>query len=258
MIGYAPAHAEPVTGPALLRTAGLTKVFRGDGGPVPAVRGVDLDVGQGEFVAVMGPSGSGKSTLLHLIGGLESPTSGEIWLDQRRVDGLSQAQWAVLRRRHIGFVFQFFNLVSNMSVADNVELAALLGGASRREARTRREQLLAELGLAGKAHAAPARMSGGEQQRVAVARALASRPRLLLADEPTGNLDSANSADVLRLLRRVHAEGQAIMLVTHDARAASMADRIIHLFDGTVTDDCAVREPAGPPMAAAGVIRLRG
>jgi putative ABC transport system ATP-binding protein len=258
VIGYAMPHAEHPAGPVLLRTVGLTKVFRGEGGPVHAVRGVDLSVGQGEFVAVMGPSGSGKSTLLHLIGGLESPTSGEIWLDERRVDGLSQARWAVLRRRHIGFVFQFFNLVSNMTVADNVELAALLSGATRREARTRREELLADLGLGSKARAAPARLSGGEQQRVAMARALASRPRLLLADEPTGNLDSANSADVLRLLRRVHARGQAIMLVTHDARSASMADRVIHLFDGLVADDSVVRAPLGPPAAAAGVIRLRG
>ena len=258
MTGYAPTPVGHGEDPPLLRTVGLTKVFHGEGGPVPAVRGVDLALCEGEFVAVMGPSGSGKSTLLHLIGGLESPTSGEIWLDERRVDGLSQARWAVLRRRYIGFVFQFFNLISNMTVADNVELAALLSGATRREAQARREELLADLGMSSKAHAAPARLSGGEQQRVAVARALASRPRLLLADEPTGNLDSANSADVLRLLCRVHAHGQAIMLVTHDARAASMADRVIHLFDGMVTDDSAVRMPLGPPMAAAGVIRLRG
>ena len=258
MIGYARPRAEHRADTALLRTVGLAKVFPGEGGPVHAVRGVDLSVGQGEFVAVMGPSGSGKSTLLHLIGGLEPPTSGEIWLDGQQVDGLSQARWAVLRRRYIGFVFQFFNLISNMTVADNVELAALLGGATRREARARREELLADLGLAGKASAAPARLSGGEQQRVALARALASRPRLLLADEPTGNLDSSNSADVLRLLRRVHAQGQAIMMVTHNARAASMADRVINLFDGMVVDDSAVRAPAGPPRAAASVIRLRG
>jgi putative ABC transport system ATP-binding protein len=241
----------------LLRVAGLAKVFRGDGGPVPALRGVDLTLQRGEFVAIMGPSGSGKSTLLHTVGGLEPATSGEIWLDGERVDGLSQARWALLRRRAVGFVFQSCNLVSTMTVADNVELAALLGGATGREARQRREELLAELGLSAKAGAAPNRLSGGEQQRVAVARALASRPSLLLADEPTGNLDSSNSADVLRLLGRFHRQGQAILLVTHDARAASLADRVVSLFDGMVADDAEVTSPR-PPTAAAGVLRLSG
>jgi putative ABC transport system ATP-binding protein len=250
-------YLEPQPSP-LLRTVRLAKVFHGDGGPVHALRGVDLSVAKGEFVAVMGPSGSGKSTLLHTVGGLEPVSGGEIWLDQRRVDGLSQAKWAVLRRHQIGFVFQSFNLVSTMTVADNVELAALLGGASRREARQRREELLAELGLSAKAGSAPTRLSGGEQQRVAVARALASRPSLLLADEPTGNLDSSNSADVLRLLGRFHRRGQAILLVTHDARAASMADRVISLFDGIVADDAKVRPPLEPPAATAGVLRLSG
>jgi putative ABC transport system ATP-binding protein len=244
--------------PSLLRTVRLTKVFHADGGPVHALRGVDLSLAKGEFVAVMGPSGSGKSTLLHTVGGLEPVTGGEIWLDGQRVDGLSQARWAVMRRHRIGFVFQSSNLVSTMTVADNVELAALLGGASRREARQRREELLAELGLSAKAGSAPARLSGGEQQRVAVARALASRPSLLLADEPTGNLDSSNSADVLRLLGRFHRRGQAILLVTHDARAASMADRVVSLFDGMVADDAEVRPPLEPPTATAGVLRLSG
>jgi len=146
---------EPGREPQLLRSVGVTKVFRTDGGSVHAVRGVDLGVRRGEFVAVMGPSGSGKSTLLHVLGGLEPVTSGEIWLDGQRVDGLTQAKWAILRRRHIGFVFQFFNLVSSMSVADNVEVAALVGGASRREARARREELLDDLGLTAKAQAVP-------------------------------------------------------------------------------------------------------
>jgi putative ABC transport system ATP-binding protein len=243
---------------ALLRTVALSKVFRGDFGAIHAVRGVDLCVGAGQFVAVMGPSGSGKSTLLHMIGGLEQPTNGEIWLNGDRVDGLGQAAWAVLRRHHIGFVFQFFNLVSNMTVADNVELPALMGGATRRHARERREELLAELGLTAKAGAAPSRLSGGEQQRVALARALANRPTLLLADEPTGNLDSANSADVLRLLDRLHSQGQAIILVTHDARAAALADRVINLFDGVVVDDAAVRMPPLRSIPTAQVLRLSG
>jgi putative ABC transport system ATP-binding protein len=249
--------AVPAPNPVLLRAAGLTKVFRTDGGLVRAVRGVDLAVRVGEFVAVMGPSGSGKSTLLHVLGGLEPSTSGEIWLRGQRVDGLSQARWALLRRRHIGFVFQFFNLVSNMTVADNVELSALIGGATRREARARREELLAELGLSAKADSPPARLSGGEQQRVALARALAHRPSLLLADEPTGNLDSANAADVLRLLCHSHEQGQAILLVTHNARAASMADRVVNLFDGMIVDDAPLTAVPARPVAAK-VVELRG
>jgi len=241
----------------LLRASRLTKIFAGDGLPVHAVRGADVVVRPGEFVAITGPSGSGKSTLLHMLGGLERPTSGEIWLDGRRVDELSQARWAVLRRTHIGFVFQFFNLVSNMTVADNVELAALMGGATRKQATARRKDLLAELGLAAKADAAPARLSGGEQQRVALARAMANQPSLLLADEPTGNLDSAASQSVLRLLGKAHRDGQAILLVTHDLRAASAADRVISLFDGMVIDDAPVSAPRAP-MPVPDVIRLRG
>jgi putative ABC transport system ATP-binding protein len=249
-----PSVAEP-----LLKIVGLNKVFKGSGPPVRAVRGVDLSLGRGQFVAVMGPSGSGKSSLLHMIGGLEPPTSGEIWFDGRRVDGLSQARWAMLRRRHIGFVFQFFNLVSNMTVADNVELPALMSGATRRQAKERRIELLAELGLSDKASASPARLSGGEQQRVALARAMANRPSLLLADEPTGSLDSSASRAVLRLLSRAHADGQAILLVTHDARVASAAERVISLFDGMVADDAPLCPPDGrPPGGRAGspVLRL--
>ncbi len=246
------------TAPVLVKAVELIKSFRHDSGTVYAIRGVSLSVHRGEFVAVMGPSGSGKSTLLHLLGGLEPVTSGEIWLDGRRVDGLSQARWALLRRRHIGFVFQFFNLVSSMTAADNVELAALLAGASRRQARARREELFAGLGLTTKADAAPAQLSGGEQQRVALARALAPRPSLLLADEPTGNLDSTNSAEVMRLLRRSHAEGQAILLVTHDARTASLADRVVHLFDGMIADDADLAPGPPRPAAVSGVLDLRG
>jgi putative ABC transport system ATP-binding protein len=248
----------PAGDAVLLRSVGLTKVFQTDSGPVHAVRGVDLWLRRGEFVAVMGPSGSGKSTLLHVLGGLEPATSGEIWLDGRRVDGFSQARWALLRRRHIGFVFQFFNLVSSMTAADNVELAALLGGASRRAARARREELFSDLGLTGQANAAPAQLSGGEQQRVALARALAHRPSLLLTDEPTGNLDSTNSASVLRLLARSHAAGQAILLVTHDARAASMADRVVNLFDGMIVDDAPLPSLPPPRATTRDVLKLRG
>ena len=241
----------------LLRVSALTKIFASDGVMVRAVRGADLCLQHGEFAAITGPSGSGKSTLLHLLGGLERPTSGEIWLDGQRVDGLSQARWAVLRRRHIGFVFQFFNLVSNMTVADNVELAAIMGGASRKQARARRQELLAELGLAAKADAAPARLSGGEQQRVALARAMANRPLLLLADEPTGNLDSTATMAVLRLLDHANQDGQSILLVTHDLRVASAADRVVSLFDGMIVDDAPMAAPRRP-MTLPDVLKLRG
>jgi putative ABC transport system ATP-binding protein len=242
---------------ALLRTRGLAKVYRGDLVAVEAVRGVDIEVGIGEFVAIMGPSGSGKSTLLHVLGGLDPATRGEIWLRGQRVDQVSKATWAILRRHHVGFVFQFFNLLSNMTVADNVELPALLAGATPRQAKKRREELLAELGLTAKANAAPARLSGGEQQRVALARALANEPSLLLADEPTGNLDSSNTRDVLRLLQRTHDRGQAILLVTHDARVASMADRVISLFDGMVVDDAPVLRIPRPVNGVREVLELR-
>ena len=244
--------------PALLRTRGLVKVYRTGGVSVEAVRGVDIEVRAGEFVAIMGPSGSGKSTLLHVLGGLERATRGEIWLRGQRVDGLSTSAWAVLRRKHIGFVFQFFNLLSTMTVADNVELPALLAGATPRQARKRREELLAELGIAAKAGAAPSRLSGGEQQRVALARALANEPSLLLADEPTGNLDSANSRDVLRLMRRAHASGQAIILVTHDAKVAGLADRVISLFDGMIADDAPIVPAPRKLTPVRDVLELRG
>ena len=250
--------AQPTEALSLLRTSKLVKVYRADGVTVEAVRGVDIELGIGEFVAIMGPSGSGKSTLLHALGGLEPATSGEIWLRGQRVDGLSTSAWAILRRQQIGFVFQFFNLLSSMTVADNVELPALLAGATPRQARKRREELLTELGISDKADAAPARLSGGEQQRVALARALANEPSVLLADEPTGNLDSSNTRDVLRLLRRAHDGGQAILMVTHDARVASLADRVINLFDGMVADDAKIVPIPRTMNGVADVLELRG
>ncbi|MGN9838502.1 ABC transporter ATP-binding protein [Nonomuraea sp. H19] len=222
---------------AVVKTVNLVKIYQDGAVPVPAVRGVDLQIEPGEFVAIMGPSGSGKSTLVHMLGGLDTRTSGEIWLDGQRVDTLSESAWALLRRKKIGFVFQFFNLVANMTVGDNVELPALLAGVSPKVARERRESLLGALNLTDRADASPAQLSGGEQQRVALARALANQPSLLLADEPTGNLDSRNTRDVLRLLSEVHKEGQTIVMVTHDARVASLADRLVSLFDGEIVDD---------------------
>src|SRR3954453_10139449 len=216
-------------------TRGLSREYEGG---VHALRGVDVTVADGEFVAFTGPSGCGKSTLLNLLGGLDRPTAGEIELGGRRGEAFSEAQWAHARRQEIGFVFQFFNLIGNLSVADNVELPGLLNGLSAKEARTRREALLTRLGIAEHAQQSPTRLSGGQQQRVAIARALINRPRVLLADEPTGNLDSASARDVMALLREAHdTDGQTIVLVTHDARVAARADRVLAMRDGAVAHE---------------------
>ena len=240
----------------LLRAAGLTKTYRADGVAAQALRGVDLAVAPGEFVAIMGPSGCGKSTLLHLLGGLDRPTAGEIHLAGRRLDGLSERQWAILRRREIGFVFQAFNLIGNLTVADNVELPALLAGLSGGEARRRREALLEELGIAETAGRVPSRLSGGQQQRVALARALINRPTLLLADEPTGNLDTQATRDVLVVLAASHAKGQTVLLVTHDARVASIADRVVRLRDGRVVDESPLAPPRQEPAFLSRLVQL--
>ncbi|MGW1499890.1 ABC transporter ATP-binding protein [Streptomyces mirabilis] len=241
----------------LLRAEGLVKTHHGEGAPAYAVRGVDLAVRQGEFVAVTGPSGAGKSTLLHLLGGLQRPDSGSVWLDAECTDAYSEARWAVERRRRIGIVFQFFNLVSNLSVADNVELPALLAGVSPKQARAERERLLSELGLAGKGRSMPGELSGGEQQRVALARALVNHPSLLLADEPAGSLDSKGTREVMRLLSGFHQRGQTIVLVTHDARLASAADRVISFFDGRIADDAELDGTPSRGAGISGVLELR-
>ncbi|SFF47741.1 putative ABC transport system ATP-binding protein [Actinacidiphila alni] len=247
----------PPTAPLMLDVRGLVKTHRSDGGEVHAVRGVDLRVRAGEFVAVTGPSGAGKSTLLHLLGGLEKPDAGRIVLDGRRVDGLSEARWAVLRRRHIGIVFQFFNLVSTLTVADNIDLPGLLAGRPARQVHADRRRLMDELALGGREDSTPGDLSGGEQQRVALARALVNRPGLLLADEPTGSLDSRGTREVLRLLTRYHAAGQTVLLVTHDARIATAADRVISLFDGRIADDLTLDAASAGPRTAAEVLRLQ-
>jgi len=233
-------------------TRGLTRTYDGD---VHALRGIDAQVADGEFVAVTGPSGCGKSTLLNLLGGLDRPTAGEIELAGRRVDGYSEAKWAHVRRREIGFVFQFFNLIGNLSVADNVELPGLLAGLSAREAKTRRTELLTALQIAEYADSSPTKLSGGQQQRVAIARALINRPRVLLADEPTGNLDSASARDVMALLRETHDErGQTIVLVTHDARVASRADRVLAMRDGAVAHETKLEQ--GDPATLSKLMQL--
>ena len=210
----------------------LRKSFESQGAPVRALRGVDLEIERGEFVAVMGPSGCGKSTLLNLIAGVDTPNAGEILLDGVSVSGKDENARARMRRKHIGFVFQFFNLLEGMSVLENVVIAAAIAGVPRRRAEVSARGLLDLLGLTGKAGDEPGSLSGGQRQRLAIARALVNEPTLLLADEPTGALDSAGALEVLELFRRLHAGGQTILLVTHDERVAGAADRVVLMRDG--------------------------
>jgi putative ABC transport system ATP-binding protein len=222
---------------SVLEARGLAKAYDTGGAKVEALRGVDLTIERGEFVAIMGPSGCGKSTLLNLLAGLDRPTAGEVWLDGERIDRLSETELARLRRSKIGFVFQFFNLVPMLSVVENVELPLLLVGRRRRDARRSANELLSDLGVADKHGAAPVLLSGGQQQRVALARALANTPAIVLGDEPTGNLDSAATREVLGLLRAARNRGQTLLIVTHDARVAAAADRIVSVRDGLVADE---------------------
>jgi len=216
---------------------GLRRDYGSGEGLVRAVDGVDLEIARGEAVAVMGPSGCGKSTLLHLLGGLDRPTAGELSVAGRRIDQLSERALAELRRTAIGFVFQSFHLVDELTAAENVELPALLAGQPRRRARLRARQLLEQVGLGDRASHLPAALSGGQRQRVAIARALANNPAVLLADEPTGNLDSAATLDVLRLFDAVHGAGITVVVVTHDERIAATADRLISMRDGAFVDE---------------------
>lgn len=226
----------------LIELAGVTKRY-GTDGTTPALDRVWLRVARGEFVAVMGPSGSGKSTLLHLIAGLDRPTEGSVRVDSIELNRLSEAALARYRRTSVGLIFQFFNLLNNLTVLDNVLLPAQLAGVARGAAKQRAEELLEQLGIDGQADAFPARLSGGQRQRVAIARALVNRPALLLADEPTGALDTRSGEGVMDLLRDLHRTGQAVVLVTHDPRLAERsADRTVTLIDGTVAHDTAALE----------------
>jgi putative ABC transport system ATP-binding protein len=204
---------------------------------VRAVDAVDLDVRPGEALAVMGPSGCGKSTLLHLLGGLDRPSAGELSVAGQRVGQLSERALAHLRRDEIGFIFQAYHLMDELTAQENVELPALLAGYSPREARARASDLLERVDLADRARHLPSMLSGGQRQRVAIARALANHPQIVLADEPTGNLDSAAAFDVLRLLEALHAEGLTLVIVTHDERIAAAADRLIAMRDGQFVDE---------------------
>jgi putative ABC transport system ATP-binding protein len=216
---------------------GLRKDYGSGEGLVRALDAVDLDVSRGEAVAVMGPSGCGKSTLLHLIGGLDRPSAGQLSVAGQRVDELSERALASLRRDEIGFVFQAFHLMDELTAQENVELPALLAGCTPNEARARATALLQDVGLADRARHLPSMLSGGQRQRVAIARALANDPEIVLADEPTGNLDSAAAFEVLGLLESLHAKGLTLVIVTHDERIATTADRLISMRDGAFVDE---------------------
>jgi len=222
---------------SMLRAHRLRKEYGRDAGLVRAVDQVDLEVLAGETLAVMGPSGCGKSTLLHLLGGLDRPSAGEIWLAGQRIDQMSERGMAALRRDAVGFVFQAFHLMDELTAVENIELPVLLAGRSPRAARRRATELLRQVGLGDRARHLPSELSGGQRQRVAIARALANEPLIVLADEPTGNLDSEATLDVLRLFDSLHQAGQTLVIVTHDARIAATADRLISMRDGSFVDD---------------------
>jgi len=230
-----------------LAVRGVRKTFEAENAPVRALRGVNLTVGSGEFVALMGPSGCGKSTLLNLVAGLEVPDEGEITVAGQLVTGRTEDELARMRRTHVGLVFQFFNLLEGMTVLENVALPAIIAGRKRKMAETRARDLLDLLGIGDKAAAVPGVLSGGQRQRLAIARALANDPTLLLADEPTGALDSEGGNEVIELMRRLHRGGQTIVLVTHSAEVAAAAERVVRMRDGRITEP----EPADGDTAVA-------
>jgi putative ABC transport system ATP-binding protein len=231
--GGAPA----TNGKALLRLDAVTKVFTTEEVETHALSGVHLKVQSGEFVSITGPSGCGKSTLLAILGLLDSPTHGHYWLDGRAVHELQPVERAHIRNRQIGFIFQSFNLIGDLTVAENVELPLLYRGTSAAERGRRVKDALERVGMSHRTQHLPSQLSGGQQQRVAVARALAGGPLILLADEPTGNLDSSNGEAVMELLRDLHRGGTTICMVTHDPRFARYAQRAVHLFDGRIVED---------------------
>ncbi len=232
----------------------VRKVYDG-GAQHPALNGVSLGFDRGEFAAVMGPSGSGKSTLLNLVAGLDRPTSGQVIVDGRDLSRAGEAELARYRRQQVGFIFQFFNLLGSLTALENVMVAAQLAGRSTAAARSRAQELLEQLGIADQAGRYPARLSGGQQQRVAIARALVNRPLLLLADEPTGALDTRSGEQVMELLVDLNQGGQTVLLVTHDAKlAARYARRVVSLVDGRVADDVVLQPSAASPSE---VVRVR-
>ena len=230
----------------LIHTRDLVKVYRMGGGEVRALDGVNVDIDAGEFVAVMGPSGSGKSTFMNVLGCLDRPTSGEYVLGDKRVSELAGDELAGVRNRAIGFVFQNFNLLARTAALENVELPLVYAGVPGPERRARALEMLAKVGLAERAGHQPAQLSGGQQQRVAIARALVTRPLLILADEPTGALDSRTSLEIMSLLQELNRQGMTVLLVTHEPDVARYARRVLHFLDGAVVRD----ESGAMPEAA--------
>ena len=229
-----PSATPQAAGELVLDVRGVRRTFEAENAPVRALRGADFSMHHGEFVAIMGPSGCGKSTMLNLVAGLDQADEGTIVLADEVVTGRNEDELARLRRKHIGIVFQFFNLLEGMTVLENVALPAMVAGQRRKAAESRGRDLLDLLGLGDKAKAAPGTLSGGQRQRLAIARALANEPTLLLADEPTGALDSEGGQEVIELFRRLHGSGQTILMVTHDEVVAAAAQRIAHMKDGKV------------------------
>lgn len=221
----------------IIRTEGLTKDYVLGAETVHAVRNVDLEIGRGEFVAIMGPSGSGKSTFMNMIGCLDTPSSGKYWLNAQLVSELSDDRLARVRNKEIGFVFQTFNLLPRATARHNVELPLIYAGVGSKERRRRAEEKLELVGLSDRMDHKPPEMSGGQRQRVAIARALVNNPSILLADEPTGNLDSKTGLEIMTLFERLHATGNTIVLITHEADVAAYAHRVVHLRDGQVEQD---------------------
>jgi putative ABC transport system ATP-binding protein len=222
---------------SIILTRGIQREFDMGGEVVHAVRGIDVSIRKNEFVAIMGPSGSGKSTLMNLLGCLDAPTAGEYWLNRQRVSDLDEDELARIRNQEIGFVFQTFNLLPRVTALRNVELPLAYAGVGKKKRQALAEEAMQTIGLADRKGHRPSELSGGEQQRVAVARALVTRPSILLADEPTGNLDSATSAEILELFGELHREGHTIIVVTHEAGIAEQAQRQLHLIDGLLVGD---------------------
>jgi putative ABC transport system ATP-binding protein len=225
----------------LIELAGLWKTYDTGEVAVDALRGVDLAVERGEYVAIMGPSGSGKSTLMHILGCLDSPTTGSYLLDGEEVSRLSAGRLAVVRNRFIGFVFQNFNLLPRASLLRNVELPLLYGGVEREQRRSRAQRMLDQVGLGDRGRSLPNQLSGGQRQRAAIARALVTEPALLLADEPTGNLDQTTGGEVMDVFDALNGCGQTVILVTHDPQVAAHARRVVRIVDGKIADDREMR-----------------
>ena len=221
----------------MIQMRGIEKVYNTGHVNVQALKGIDLDVGGSEYVAIVGPSGSGKSTLMNLLGCLDTPTAGDYVLSGEKVAGLDRNRLAEIRNRHVGFVFQSFNLLPYATALENVELPLLFGGVPSRERRARAAEMLEKVDLADRMHHKPTELSGGQMQRVAIARALVNRPAMVLADEPTGNLDSASGRGVVDLFEELHDSGQTIVMITHDMGLAGLASRVVQIRDGEIVED---------------------